>query len=163
MVARSHDLLGGKQVGQIDLELVSELQGFLPFDDKNEKDAVLGSRREAAMGVARLDDRLHGAWFVDFKMDYRPLRFLRRVVRLPWYAGLRGVPLFGFLLGLRGPVALISMLSELIHFFGRLHDYLYIQSRVQGSGYARGSELLTASTCWTETQPLSKAWAQPAR
>jgi hypothetical protein len=163
MVARSHDLLGGKQVGQVDLEFVSGLQGFLPFDDKDKKDAVLRSSRAAAVGIPGLDDRLHCTWLVDFKSDYRLLRLLRRVVRLPWYAGLRGVPLFGFLLGLRGPVALISMLSELIHFFGRLHDYMYIQSRVQGSGWARGSELLTASTCWTETQPLSKARAQPAR
>jgi len=37
VVARSYDLLGGKQIGQIDLELVSDLQGLLPYDDENKK------------------------------------------------------------------------------------------------------------------------------
>jgi hypothetical protein len=67
LVARPYDLLGGEQIRQIDLKLVSELQGLFPFDDKNKKDVVLGSRRVVPMGIARLDDRFHGVGFADFE------------------------------------------------------------------------------------------------
>ena len=60
MVTRPYDLLREEQVRQVDLNIVSDLQGLLPFDDKNEKDAVPRSRRVAAMGIARMDDRFHG-------------------------------------------------------------------------------------------------------
>src|SRR3981081_2168154 len=67
LVARPYDLLGGEQIRQVDLELVSELQGLFPFDDKNKKDVVLGSRRVVSMGIARLDDRFHCVAFVAFE------------------------------------------------------------------------------------------------
>jgi hypothetical protein len=60
LVARPYDLLRGEQIRQVDLELVSDLQGLLAFHDKNQKDAVPGPRRAAAVGIARLDDRFHG-------------------------------------------------------------------------------------------------------
>jgi len=60
MVTRPYDLLREEQIRQVDLNSVSDLQGLLPFDDKNEKDVVLRSRRVAAMGIARLNGRFHG-------------------------------------------------------------------------------------------------------
>ena len=59
MVTRPYDLLREEQIRQVDLDSVSDLQGLLPFDGKNQKDVVLRSRRVAAMGIARLDDRFH--------------------------------------------------------------------------------------------------------
>ena len=44
IVTRPYDLLRGEQIRQVDLDIVSELQGLPSFDDKHKKDSVLGSR-----------------------------------------------------------------------------------------------------------------------